>query len=474
MKKLPFRYGSIGDSMVLTNESGQYYFLSPPLFKQFISDSDSLPQTIKDDLQSKFFLAEDDSLAQALEASALKLRTKKAFLATFTELHIIVLTYACNSKCIYCHASSSTEATQAHSLSIPTARRICEFIMHSPAPSLKIEFQGGEPTLQFDTMVFIVEYLKTLNTRYRKTLEFVVCTNLLFLPPSHLQFYKKHDFSISTSLDGPRHIHDKNRTPFNTRSNYDRMLENYHTICTAYSPNRVSALLTVSKHSLSSLKECVDTYVEQGFRSIFIRALNPYGVAEKALDDLGYPLDDFLTAYDEVLDYLIALNKQGTFIREELASIFLQKMLTPFPSGFVDIQSPPGTGISCAVYDADGGIYPSDEARMLARCGDTTFWLGSVLSSTYEEVFLGEKLRELIRMNMVEASAHCCGCPYVPYCGIDPVRTYQETNLHTPNQSCKKYAHIITRLFEKLHADEACERVFFSWLTGIPYQELTL
>jgi radical SAM protein with 4Fe4S-binding SPASM domain len=140
----------------------------------------------------------------------------------------------------------------------------------------------------------------------------------------------------------------------------------------------------------------------------------------------------------------------------------------------VDIQSPPGAGISCVVYDTDGGIYPSDEARMLARCGDDSFRLGSVLSDTYKEVFLGEKLRTLIRGNLVETEAHCFGCPYSPYCGIDPVRNYQETKLHISHQSCKKYSRIITLLFTKLQNDPESEKVFFSWLTGISDEELCL
>lgn len=474
MTKMPFRYGRILDSFVVTNESGQFYFLDQPLFRQFISDPDALPLSTKQDLESKFFLAQEDSIEFALEESAIKLRTKKAFLSDFTELHIIVLTYACNSKCIYCHASSSTNTDERHALSITTARRICEWIMQSPSANLKIEFQGGEPTLQFDTLVFIVEYLSTLNLRYKKHLEFVVCSNLLVLPDAQLQLYKKHDFNISTSLDGPKDVHDENRTPLCTQSNYDRVIENYQRLCLEYSRDKVSALLTVSNHSLPRLKDCVDTYVALGFRSIFIRALNPYGLAEKALDNLGYSLDEFLVAYEDVLEYILSLNKQGVFIREELASIFLQKMLTPFSSGFVDIQSPPGEGISCVVYDTDGGIYPSDEARMLARCSDPTFCLGSVLSNSYEEVFLGDKLKQLIRSNMVETATHCQGCPYIPYCGIDPVRAYQEVKLHTLHQSCKKYSAIITLLFRKLRADPDCEKVFFSWLTEISYQEQSL
>lgn len=55
MTRMPFRYGRILDSFVVTNESGQFYFLEQPLFSQFISDPDALPFSTKQDLESKFF-----------------------------------------------------------------------------------------------------------------------------------------------------------------------------------------------------------------------------------------------------------------------------------------------------------------------------------------------------------------------------------------------------------------------------------
>lgn len=195
MTHLPFRYGKIQDSVLLTNEAGQYCFLDENLFQTFLSEPANLPILIRQDLESKFFVAEDDNLAFAIDESAVKLRTKKAFLNSFTELHIIVLTYKCNSKCRYCHASSSAESSEHHVLSITIARRVCEFIMRSPARNLKIEFQGGEPTLEFEVLVFIVQYLHTLNRKFKKNLDFVVCTNLLVLTAEQLAFYKKYSIS---------------------------------------------------------------------------------------------------------------------------------------------------------------------------------------------------------------------------------------------------------------------------------------
>ena len=104
---------------------------------------------------------------------------------------------------------------------------------------------------------------------------------------------------------------------------------------------------------------------------------------------------------------------------------------------------------------------------MLSRTGDTEFYLGSVLCDSYTEIFLGNKATELVRYNIVESSPSCFGCPYIPYCGIDPVRNYQELKLGLHKQSCKKYYFVLSLLFKKILQDPDCEKVFYSWLTGI-------
>jgi hypothetical protein len=38
MVKLPFRYGKIEDSVLITNEAGQYYFLNSNFFSQYVNE----------------------------------------------------------------------------------------------------------------------------------------------------------------------------------------------------------------------------------------------------------------------------------------------------------------------------------------------------------------------------------------------------------------------------------------------------
>ena len=143
-------------------------------------------------------------------------------------------------------------------------------------------------------------------------------------------------------------------------------------------------------------------------------------------------------------------------------------MLTPFCTGFVDLQSPAGIINSVLVYNYDGYVYASDESRMLAEFYDYTFRLGSV-DDKYEDIVYGQKARELGKIWCNETIAGCADCPIRAYCGADPVRNYStqgDAYGFRPNSwLCRKNKAIIEYLIELIvtRHDEVMP-IFKSWL----------
>jgi uncharacterized protein len=134
-----------------------------------------------------------------------------------------------------------------------------------------------------------------------------------------------------------------------------------------------------------------------------------------------YTIDDWLTFYVEGLRYIIDVNRRGYPMREEFASILLQKVFGHTGSGYVDLQSPAGVGIAGIIYNYDGAIYGSDEGRMLAEMGDRSFHLGHLDDDTYDTVMTSERLVSLLDETMLEGAPMCSDCAFLPYCGADPV-----------------------------------------------------
>ena len=261
-------------------------------------------------------------------------------------------------------------------------------------------------------------------------------------------------------------MHNSNRGKIDS---YEKVVAGIARARQTLGEDKVSALMTTSVPALDYPKEIVDAYRENGFRSIFIRALNPYGLATENNDWEAYTTR-FIEFYKQMLDYIIEINKSDELFVEEFTRLILQKILTPFPIGFVDLQSPAGIVNSVVVYNYDGFVYASDESRMLAEAGDYTFRLGKI-SDSYESLFYGKKAQHFADCWATETIAGCSDCPLQSYCGADPVRNYSTQGSvygHRPTSLlCRKYKAIIEHILSLLknRSDEVMP-IFTNWIKG--------
>ena len=327
-----------------------------------------------------------------------------------------------------------------------------------------MEFQGGEPSLEPGLIRFGIEKAEEINQTEKRKLSYVLCTNCRHLTDELLDLCKQYHVLISTSLDGPAFIHNKNR---GREDSYEKTMAGIQKAREVLGYEYVSALMTTSELALDYPKEIVDEYVQDGFTDIFLRALNPYGLAT---DNDNWELynNRFVDFYKTSLNYILDINKQGTFFREDYATIILRKMLTPYTTGFVDLQSPAGTVNSVLIYNYDGYVYASDESRMLAENGDYTFRLGKI-SDRYEDIVYGEKVRKMGKIWANEALAGCSDCPVKAYCGADPVRNHSTQGdmygFRPSSFVCKKNKAIIEYLISLIiERGEEVMPIFRSWL----------
>jgi len=471
MQILPFQFSRFDhDEYLLVNESGDHLFIKDSDFIKLVNKELTPKDTCYHDLKSRHFLT-TEHLSETLEIISTKYRSRKKFISNFTALHMMVITLRCSNECTYCQVSAEGENAKEFDMSPDIARSIVDYIFQSPSSTIKIEFQGGEPTLNWTTLRETVIYAEYVNKKFKKNLDFVVCTNLVNISKKQYEFLRIHKVHVSTSLDGPREIHDKNRMLRNGAGTYDLFIKNLTTAKSILGQEQVSALMTTTVDNVDHIESVIDQYVSLGFRGIFIRPLNPYGLAIKNISTLSYTTEHFVEKYDSALDYIIQLNLKGYRFIEFFTNLLLTRILTPFSTGFVDLQSPSGAGISGAIYDHNGNVFPSDEARMLDRMGDKRFYLGNVMKDTYANIFGGEKIRQITSESCVEVMPYCNSCVYRTYCGADPVRNYCETGDLTgrrpDNGFCKKNKLIFDLLMKRIRRNNQDEMdVFWSWISG--------
>lgn len=444
---------------------GEYCLVSDQELINIIEKKLPSNSTLYSDLKAKHIIRAGSELAP-VDLLALKIRTKYSKLPNFTNLHLFVVTLRCDHSCPYCQVSRQSEDRRSFDMTLEVADRGLEFVFKSPNPAVKIEFQGGEPLLNFDVIKHVVLRAKEINKLHGKDLQFVIATTLSLVTDEILLFCKEHQILLSSSLDGPEALHNKNR-PRPGKNSYQKFVEGLGRAREAVGFHNVSALMTTTEESLKSPRLIIDEYLKHGFSGIFLRALSPYGFAIKTKKFMAYDAERWFEFYKEGLDYIIDLNKNGVDFTEQYSAIILSKMLNPVDTGFVDLMSPSGAGIAAIVFNYDGYVYPSDESRMLAEMGDYSFRLGHLLRNSYEEIILSDALLDALESTFTQSVPMCVDCAFEPYCGADPVyhhAIHGDVVGRKPESAfCQKNMMLFKHLISLMETDKETKALFLKW-----------
>lgn len=465
---LPFRFHRLSEEKeVLVSEIGDFLVVPDGTAEKIITRNfrKADNEELYGDLIANFFISEE-RIPTLQNIIAARYRTKKSFLDNFTSLHIFVISLRCEHTCHYCQVSRASQDKNAFDMKRNHIDKGIEFMMQSPNKNVTMEFQGGEALLAFENIVYAVEKSKLQAITHDKNVTYVICTNLAIVTDEMLDYCKENNILISTSLDGSASIHNQNRhRPGN--NSYELAVKGIQRCREILGFDRVSALLTTTNLSLSYPHEIVDEYFNLGFRDIFLRPISPYGFATRNEKKNIYQTDQFLEFYKKALSRIIDYNLKGEFYRESYATIILKKILTPFPIGYVDLQSPAGMINSVIVFNYDGKVYATDEARMLAEMNDFTFQLGDLDNSSYEEIFYGEKAMQFSEVWSNESLAGCSDCAFQSCCGADPIFNYTTQGdmygYRPTNAFCHKNMEIIRYLLELMDSDKQIETIFRNW-----------
>ncbi|MBV1861689.1 MAG: His-Xaa-Ser system radical SAM maturase HxsB [Nannocystaceae bacterium] len=470
-----FRHRTVGDKVVLTNFEGNHLILTQDEFRDFVEGTVVRDSDLWTRLEQRNFLRETYRVHEAAAA----LRERKHFLDQGPLLHMLVVTLRCNETCIYCHASRANMDQVQTDMSKETAEKAVDIILASTNSFVTIEFQGGEPLVNFEVVKHVVQYALKKNVDVGKRLEFTMVSNMALMTEEKLDFLLEHKVQMCTSIDGPEKLHNSQRR-LNTLDAFQkarywiqRINERYGEMGLDKTLYHVEALLTLTKTSLAQHKEIIDTYVGLGCKTIFLRPVDPFGFAERTRLKIEYPRSDYLEFYRRAVDYILELNAQGVEILERYASIFLTKILQGTDPNFLDLRSPSGTGLGALAYNYDGSIYTCDEGRMLAAMGDDALKLGHVDDSSYRELMGHETVRAVALASNLDGQPDCEQCAYNPYCGTVPahnLKTQGSIYGHMPdNNICMVHKGIQDYLFEKLAQDNPdTDKAFERWTTIRP------
>ncbi|MBO4555689.1 MAG: 4Fe-4S cluster-binding domain-containing protein [Elusimicrobiales bacterium] len=432
-----------GGKVLMTNILGGNIVLDGKIFGKFISGKmteSEMPAEIAEQGFAKGFIPESEY------TQAMRSRYFEGWKAP--HVHIISLSALCRLNCVYCCASTSPSDTRI--MGKETADKILDFIFSLEPERYLLEFQGGEPMMTFALLKYIVLKAKKMAYSKKKPVFFSVVTNLQECDEDKFRFLTEHNVTVCASLDGPAYVHDKNRPcgGGESHAHASYWLRRFADYAAANGTEMPNAICTVTKNSLPYPEKIVDEFLSCGLMRAQLGPVDPIGRAAAAWGKIGVSSEEFLQFYRSAINYILDLNRRGIAAYEKAALAFAKQSNGLSRPRYQNLDI-----LYRLAYNWDGGIYGSDEARMVSNSGDNYFRLGNVHSDTFRKIIRTPLAIRLIASSLTELRQPMCSrCPSSLYCRVPPVYNYiTQGSIHgnmPSNERCKLYRSIYDMLSE--------------------------
>lgn len=141
-------------------------------------------------------------------------------------LHIA---HDCNLKCRYCFAGEGNYHGEKSQMSLEVARKAIDFVIENSGSrkNLEIDFFGGEPLLNLDTVKGTVEYAREREKDCGKHFRFTITTNGVLLNDESMEYLNQTMDNIVLSLDGRKDVHDSMRPRKDGRGSYEAVVPRF-------------------------------------------------------------------------------------------------------------------------------------------------------------------------------------------------------------------------------------------------------
>ena len=215
------------------------------------------------------------------------------------DVHALSLAVAqtCNLGCSYCYAQQGEFGGRPKSMALSTALAAVD-MLSANAPEgakLNLSFLGGEPLVNRAVLREVTAHALTRAGERGQTITFSITTNGTLIEPADGEFFERHGFAVTVSLDGTKEVHDALRPYRNGRGSFETILRRLDPLLRSQQRMQVSARVTVTPRNLG-LRETLDTLLGLGFHSAGFSPMlaSPTGGDEMSGDDLEVMLEGMI------------------------------------------------------------------------------------------------------------------------------------------------------------------------------------
>ncbi|MEE8583511.1 MAG: radical SAM protein [Acidobacteriota bacterium] len=208
----------------------------------------------------------------------------------------------CNLGCTYCYAQEGAFGGAARNMPLETARRSVRRLFEEAAPGERVQlaFLGGEPLVNRPVLRDATQYAEGLSRETGVEAGFSITTNGTLVRPEDGEFFERHGFAVTVSLDGLGEAHDRLRPFKGGRGSFEHILRRIRPLLEMQRRMQVSARVTVTPRNLE-LRRTLDGLIELGFHSVGFSPMlsSPTGRGEMQPDDLQAMLAQMIDCASE-------------------------------------------------------------------------------------------------------------------------------------------------------------------------------
>lgn len=282
------------------------------------------------------------------------------------------VTHGCNMRCGYCFASDTSFGARNELMSYQVGQQAIDFLLHQSGSRrhLEVDYFGGEPLLNFETIQALTCYGTQRAQERGKTVKFTVTTNGVLIDEPFIRFVNENQMQVVLSLDGRQQVHDGIRRLADGSSSYETILPKMLRLAGSRNHENYYVRGTFTNRQMDFSRDVLHLF-DLGFKHVSLEPVvatpETYGFSEEDLPVLE-------KEYEKLSLALWERSKQGQFIDFFHFNVDLQGG-TCIPKRIKGC----GAGFEYLAVAPDGSLFPCHQFD-----GKANYVMGNVFDGLLE------------------------------------------------------------------------------------------
>jgi len=313
------------------------------------------------------------------------------------------MAHDCNLRCRYCFAGDGTynvNDIDRGLMPLEVGKKALDFLIANSGArrNLEVDFFGGEPMLNFETVKQLVAYGCKREKEAGKKFRFTLTTNGALLTDEANQYINENFDNVVLSLDGRPEVHDRMRFTHNGKGSYAAIQPKVKALADSRNHENYYVRGTFTRHNQDFAADVMHL-ADVGFKHISVEPVVAPQAADYSLRESDLPA--LFGEYEKLADALLERERAGKgvhFFHFEMdldGGPCLAKRVTGC-----------GAGSEYLAVTPSGQLYPCHQF-----VGDETFRLGDLDTGVVKQDIVAE-----FSKCHVFAKPECTGCWARYYC----------------------------------------------------------